>query len=235
MNRKVAIVGMVVFALFSAPLKAAERRVFQGEVVDRKIGARYVLSNTEDKTVYHLDDEKAAAPFAGDNVLVVGALDETTGTIHVSEMMRILPPKVMKAVLVYVDCFDCPREMASVKKVGVLEVGKWKRFYLSSNPRRTDLIFLFSAAPYLGDYITRDKPPGRPVPVEITYMNVIDPQTGESLWTDYRKWGSWFVGPAAQDLIGQFKAQVDAQEGRTASLLAFDADQNRKAPPNEGK
>ena len=66
-------------------------------------------------------------------------------------------------------------------------------------------------------------------------MNVLDPQTGESLWTDYRKWGSWFVGPAAQDLIGQLKAQIDAQEGRTASLLAFDADQNRKAPPNEGK
>jgi hypothetical protein len=235
MNRKVAIFGMAIFALFSAPLRAQERRVFKGEVVDRKIGARYVLSNPEDKTVYHLDDEKAAAPFAGDKVLVVGSLDETTGTINVSEMMRLLPPKVMKAVLVYVDCFDCPREMAAVKKAGVLEVGKWKRFYLSSNPRRTDLIFLFSAAPYLGDYITRDRPPGRKVAVESTYMNVIDPQTGESLWTDYRKWGSWFVGPAAQDLIGQFKAQIDAQEGRPASLLALDADQNRKAPPNEGK
>ena len=230
-----AVVGIAALVLLSAPLKAEERRVFKGEVVDRKICARYVLSNPEDKTVYHLDDEKAAAPFAGEKVLVVGSLDETTGTIHVSEIMRLLPPKVMKAVLVYVDCFDCPREKDAVKKAGVLEVGKWKRFYLSSNPRRTDLIFLFSEAPYLGDYITRDKPPGRPVPVEVMYMNVLDPQTGESLWTDYRKWGSWFVGPAAQDLIGQLKAQIDAQEGRTASLLALDADQNRKAPPNEGK
>jgi len=123
-----AIVGIAALALFSASLKAQERRVFKGEVVDRKIGARYVLSNTEDKTVYHLDDEKTAAPFAGDRVLVVGTLDETTGTIHVSEMMRVLPPKVMKAVLVYVDCFDCPREMAAVKKVACRKWGSGSVF-----------------------------------------------------------------------------------------------------------
>jgi hypothetical protein len=66
-------------------------------------------------------------------------------------------------------------------------------------------------------------------------MNIIDPRTGESLWGDSRQWGSWFVGSATKDLINEFRAQIDAEEGRVAQLLSFDKDQNRKAPPNLGK
>ncbi|MGD0962674.1 MAG: hypothetical protein ABSA57_02095 [Candidatus Acidiferrales bacterium] len=231
-----AIIGIAACVLFSAlRLSAQERQVFKGEIIDRKTGIRYVLSNTENKTVYHLDDQETSGAFAGESVLVIGSLDQDTGTIHVTEMMRALSPKVMKAVLVYVDCYDCPREMAAAKKAGLREVGNWKRFYLAPDPHRADLIFLFSAAPYLGDYVTRDRPPARRVSVEVTYMNVIDPRTGERLWGDSRKWGSWFVGEATKDLIDQFRAQIDAQEGRVAQLLAFDEDQHREAPTNLGK
>jgi hypothetical protein len=216
-------------------LQAQQRRVFRGEITAGNSSGRYLLSNSENKMPYRLDDQANAAAFLGKPVLVVGALDETTDTILVSYIVAVLPPKVMKAVLVNVDCYDCPREMAAAKKAGLLAIGNWKRFYLAPDPRRADLVFLLSAAPYPGDYLTRDRPPARSVPLKVTYLNVIDPRTGESLWVDSRPWGSWFVGDAASDLIDQFRAQVDAQEGRVASLLAFDADQHRKAPSNLGK
>jgi hypothetical protein len=231
-----AILGIAACVMLTAlQLGAQERQLFKGEIIDRKMGARYVLSSTENKTVYHLDDQTRSGAFAGESVLVIGSLEQATGTIHVTDMMRSLPPKVMKAVLVYVDCHDCPRGMAAAKKAGLREVENWKRFYLAPAPSKADLIFLFSAAPYLGDYVTRDRPPARPVPVKVTYMNVVDPRTGESLWADSRSWGSWFVAEATADLIGQFRAQIDAEEGRVAGLLAFDADQHRKAPANQGK
>ena len=56
-----------------------------------------------------------------------------------------------------------------------------------ANRRKADLIFLFSANSYLGDYGTRDGPDTRPVHVDITFMNVVDPHTGESLWGDSRR------------------------------------------------
>jgi len=49
------------------------------------------------------------------------------------------------------------------------------------------------------------------------------------------RWVGEAVGEAAMDLIDQFRAQVDAEEGRVAQLLAFDADQHRKAPQGLGK
>jgi hypothetical protein len=155
--------------------------------------------------------------------------------IHVSDVMRALSPKVMKAVLVYVDCVDCPGAMAAAKKTSLQEVAGWKRFYLASDSHKADLIFLFSARPYLGDYLTRDRPPSGLIRVKAAYMNVLDPRTGESLWGDSREWGSWLVGSATKDLIDEFRAQVDAQEGRVAQLLSFDRDQNRKGFPNLGK
>ncbi len=159
-------------------LQAQQRRVFRGEITAGNSSGRYLLSNSENKMPYRLDDQANAAAFLGKPVLVVGALDETTDTILVSNIVAVLPPKVMKAVLVNVDCYDCPREMAAAKKAGLLAIGNWKRFYLAPDPRRADLVFLLSAAPYPGDYLTRDRPPARSVPLKVTYLNVIDPRTG---------------------------------------------------------
>ena len=259
---KRAIIGIAVWVLFTPLLLVAQgEQAFEGEITDSmctgpsgqaamlkqgetvarctiacvKMGAKYVLSNAENKTVYKLDDQMKPEALAGHNVVAVGTLDKATGTIHVADMIGALPPKVMKAVLVYVDCVDCPRGMAAAKKAAVREVGNWKRFYLVPDWHKADLIFLFSARPYLGDYITRDGEHRGPISVETTYMNIIDPRTGESLWGDSRKWGSWFVGSATKDLIDGFRVQVDAEEGRVAGLLAFDKDQHLKAAPNQGK
>lgn len=215
--------------------------VQQGETLARcttacvKMGAKYVLSNTRNKIVYQLDDQRRPEPFAGQNVLVIGTLDKASGTIHVDDMNTALPPKVMQAALIYVDCVDCPRGMAAAKKTALREAANWKRFYAVPDRRRADLIFLFSARPYLGDYLTRDGDHPGPTPVGTTYMSVVDPRTGESLWRSSRNWGSFFVGSATKDLIVEFRMRVDAEEGRFAPLLAFDRDQNRKAAPNQGK
>jgi hypothetical protein len=191
-----------------------------------KKGAKYVLSNSENKTVYQLDNQRKPKAFAGKNVVVIGTLDEATGTIHVSEMFRALPPEVTQAKSVYIVCDACLRGMAEAKPAAFQELADWGRFDVVPNRKKVDLIILFSANPYLGDYITRDGPDTRPVHVDITFMNVIDPRTGESLWGDSRQWGSWFVAKATKDLIVEFREQLEAGDTQAERLL-FRMDSDR--------
>jgi len=53
-------------------------------------------------------------------------------------------------------------------------------------------------------------------------MNVIDPTTGASLWSDYERLGSFRVTKAAEELIDEFRAQLEAEEGQVGRLLALD-------------
>jgi hypothetical protein len=177
-----------------------------------KKGAKYVLSNLENKTAYQLDSGKKSKIFAGNNVVVIGTLDKVTGTIHVADMFRALPPKVTRAKSVYIDCDACPRGMAVAWLAAFQELSDWGRFDINPDPRQADLIFLISANPYLGDYVTRDGPDKRPVRVDITYMNVVDPQTGKSFWDDSKRWGSLLVARATKDLIVEFKEELEIEE-----------------------
>ena len=52
-----------------------------------KMGATYVLYNPATKTTYQLDDQKKPERFAGEKVTVAGALDSSTNTIHVENIM----------------------------------------------------------------------------------------------------------------------------------------------------
>jgi hypothetical protein len=121
-----------------------------------------------------------------------------------------LPAKITEANSVYVDC-DCPRELAAAREAALHQLEDWGRFQLAENHRQADLIFLFSGNPYLGDYITRDGPDKRPVKIESTIMTVIDPITGQSLWTDSRQWGAWRAKGAAKDLIDELHHQMEDQ------------------------
>ena len=49
-------------------------------------GASFVLYSPITQTVYQLDDQKKPAEFAGEKVKVVGTLDKTTKTIHVTDI-----------------------------------------------------------------------------------------------------------------------------------------------------
>ncbi|HME01002.1 MAG TPA: hypothetical protein VKM93_27290 [Terriglobia bacterium] len=230
-----AIIGVAACVLFGTLTLAAQGdHIFRGEVClepaggaaileksqamehctvgHARRGAHYVLSNLEKKTVYQLDAHKQPRDFAGNHVVVVGTLDKAGSTIHVFDMFRALPPKVMRAKSAYIDCDACPRDMATAWLAAFEGLTDWGRFDIVPDPRKADLIFLLSANPYLGDYLTRDRPDKRPVRVDITYMDVVDPRTGESLWGGSRQWGAWFVGRATKDLILEFKQELALEE-----------------------
>jgi len=143
---------------------------------------------------------------------VVGVLDQSSGTIHVDDIVRDLPAKVRQAKSVAIVCDACPRGMANARKAALGQMLDWNRFTLVSDPQKADLVFLFSANPYLGDYVTREGPDKRPVAVDTTYMNVIDPRTGANLWGDYRQAGAWFVASATHDLILAFREQLEMDQ-----------------------
>jgi len=82
------------------------------------------------------------------------------------------------------------------------------------NPKQADLIFMFSANPYLGDYLTRKGPDTRPVRIDSTILTVIDPHTGEELWSDSRHWGSWRVAGATKDLIQELRGEMEVETKR---------------------
>jgi hypothetical protein len=121
-----------------------------------------------------------------------------------------LPAKIMQATSVYVDCV-CPRGLAVAQDTAVREFQSWGRFQILQQRRQTDLVVLFSGNPYLGDYITRDGPDKRSVVVDFTIMTVIDPKTGQSLWTDSRRWGSLRVRGATKDLIAELRQEMQDQ------------------------
>ena len=122
----------------------------------------------------------------------------------------LLSPKIMQADTVFLDC-TCPRALAAARKRALQQLQQWGRFRLVENLRQADLVFLFSGNRYLGDYLTRDGPDKRPVEIESTIMTVIDAHTGEALWTDSRRWGSWRVDGATKDLIGELKDLMASQ------------------------
>ena len=225
-----AITGVGACVLFGALSIAAQgEQVFKGQIclgpdaspaatqqctaAHPKRDAKYVLADIETKTVYQLDGHKKAKDFAGRNVVVIGVLDQSTGTIHVDDIFRALPPKVGQAKSVYIVCDACPRGMAVAWRAAFQELSDWGRFEIVPDPKKADQIFLFSANRYLGDYVTRDGPDKRPVNVDITYMNVVDPHTGQSLWGDYKQWGSLMVSRAAKDLIIELKDELKIEEG----------------------
>jgi hypothetical protein len=247
---KKAIIAVAVCVLFSALNLAAQNQVFKGTITDStcagpkghtamsktgesladctiacvKMGAKFVLSSPQNKTLYQLDDQAKPKAFAAKNVLVVGTLNKTTSTIHVSDMVLALSAKVTQAKSVYIDCDACVRGMVKAKQAALDVLLDWKRFSLVQDPQKADLILLFSPNTYLGDYVTRHGPDTRPVRVFVTHMDVIDPRTGESLWGDSRNAGSWRVAGATKDLIAEFRGRLDAEDGHVNRLL----EQNEK-------
>ena len=172
------------------------------------VGPSYVLLDAKNRVAYQLDGQSLLKPFAAQDVFVIGTLNG--GTIHVANIVRDLPPKIKRATTVAIVCDACPRGMAKARKAAFEQLTVWNRFAVVPDPKKADLIFLFSANRYLGDYVTRDGPDKRPVSVATTYMNVVDPRTGVSLWGDSERFGSWFVATATKDLIDELREQLEA-------------------------
>lgn len=184
-----------------------------------KRGAQYILFNSDNKTTYQLSGHIKPKEFAGKSVVVVGILDQALNTIYVDDVRRALPAKITQAQSVYIDCNACPRGMAAAWQAAFESLEDWGRFDVVPDPKKADLIFLFAANPYLGDYVTRDGPDKRGVAVDITYMNVVDPKTGENLWGDSRQWGSLFVAKATRDLLSELKLQMEEETQKDAQSV----------------
>jgi hypothetical protein len=102
--------------------------------------------------------------------------------------------------------------MAKAKPAAFEELTSWNRFAQAADPKSADLIFLFSANRYLGDYLTRDGPDKRPVHVGTVYLNILDPRTGQSLWGDAERGGSFLVGASTRDLIDELREWMEAED-----------------------
>ena len=98
--------------LFSVGFAAQKSQTFAGEIMDQQcallgghsammnqgesakdcanrcvsIGGKYVLFDSANKTIYQLDDQKKAQPFAGAKVKITGSYDTSSKTIHVANI-----------------------------------------------------------------------------------------------------------------------------------------------------
>lgn len=122
--------------------------------------------------------------------------------------------KIRQADTAAIDCSACPRSLAEASKTAKQALLAWKRFRLVEDPTKADLIFMFSANPYLGDYLTRKGPDERPVRIDGTIMTVIDPHTGEELWSDKMRWGSWRIAGATKALIEELRNELESESKR---------------------
>ena len=124
--------------------------------------------------------------------------------------------RIKKATSAAIDCSDCPRSLANAAKAAKQALTMWDRFRLVDDPQRADILFVLSGNPYIGDYLTRKGPDERPVKIDSTFVTVIDPRTGEQLWSDSRNWGSWRVSGATKALIDELRSELEAETKKWA-------------------
>jgi hypothetical protein len=142
-----------------------------------------------------------------------------------------LPSKVITAKTVYLDNRTGYAKFSD-RAYGELE--KWGRFRVVDSPKDADLVFLLSASVYDGGYVTRGtsqqhgtiseygsvdisgttESTSSPVRLGVTHLYVIDPKTGESLWSDTKRWGNLFTGfrSATRSLIKELRNRIEASD-----------------------
>lgn len=139
-----------------------------------------------------------------------------------------LPAQIMTAKTVYID------NQSGIAKLGdraYEQLSKWGRFQIVSERKQADLILLLSAHAYDGGYITTGggqsgsidqngniNTTNQPtytthVTVAYTYLTVIDPKSGENLWSDSKRWGNLYTGfhSATKGLIDELQKRMKEQ------------------------
>ena len=102
--------------------------------------------------------------------------------------------------------------MDAVSNEALGQLKKWGRFRIVRERKQADLILLLSADAYKGGYIImsggqtgtvdndgridRDPIPNynKQAPIRYAYLTVIDPKTGENLWSESHRWGGLLTG-----------------------------------------
>jgi hypothetical protein len=134
-------------------------------------------------------------------------------------------PRILTAKSVY---FDDRTGVDAVNNKALSQLKKWGRFQIVGDRKQADLIFLLSADPYKGGYIIMaggqtgtidthgriDEDPipnyNKQAPVRYAYLTVIDPKTGQNLWSDSRRWGGLLTGfnSAGERLVKELEKQT---------------------------
>jgi hypothetical protein len=144
-----------------------------------------------------------------------------------------LSPKLLSARTVYLDN-RTGYEKFSDRAYDELQ--KWGRFRVVDSAKNADLIFLLSASVYHGGYFTSgtsrhtgtvdddgnvnlkgtSESRSTPISVGYTHLYVIDPQSGDSLWSDTKRWGSLITGyhSATRGLIKELRERIEQSEAR---------------------
>ncbi|HZR31839.1 MAG TPA: hypothetical protein VFA76_08300 [Terriglobales bacterium] len=138
-----------------------------------------------------------------------------------------LSPKILSAKWVY---FDDRSGVALVGKKASDQLRKWGRLRITQDKDKADLILLLSADPYKGGYIitaggqtgtirkngslATDPIPKyhKAAPVRYAYLTVIDPETGDNLWSESHQWGGLLTGfnSVGEYLIKQLEKAMKA-------------------------
>ena len=126
------------------------------------------------------------------------------GQKQLAQSARILNAKTV--------CFLNQTGSASVGDHALAQLKKWKKFQLVSDPNHADLVFLLSADPYKGGnillasgqtasvdnkgHVSEDPVPNynKVSPTRYACLTVLDPKTGENLWSDQHLWGGLLTG-----------------------------------------
>jgi len=133
--------------------------------------------------------------------------------------------KMSAAKTVY---FDDRTAADAAANAALAQLKKWGRFQIVSDRQQADLIFLLSESAYRGGYIvpapgtanSADSKPrvkmdpapdsGWHAPVRACFLTVIDPRTGDSLWSDSHVWGGVLTGKnsACERVVKELQGQM---------------------------
>src|ERR1700722_9278341 len=134
--------------------------------------------------------------------------------------------KILSAKTVY---FENRTGADAVGAAAVAQLKKWGRFQVVYNKHKADLILLLSADPYHGGYIIFASGQTGTIdadghvqeevvsnynslaPVRDAYLPVIDPSSGNNLWTDSHVWGGLLTGKnsVGARLVQKLQRQIE--------------------------
>jgi hypothetical protein len=139
-------------------------------------------------------------------VVLVGVIATTP---IVAQKQPAHSAQILAAKTIY---FDNQTGSDAVGKNALAQLKKWGKFQVVQDRKQADLIFLLSADPYRGGnlilaggqtgsvdsdgHINEDKIPNynKQSPTRYAYLTVIDPKTGENLWSAEHLWGGLLTG-----------------------------------------
>ncbi|PYU41498.1 MAG: hypothetical protein DMG54_19580 [Acidobacteria bacterium] len=133
-------------------------------------------------------------------------------------------PRIQSAKSVY---FEDKTGVDAVGNKALAQLKRWGRFQIVKDRKQADLIFILSADPYKGGYIIasggqtgtvenghieEDRVPNydKQAPVRYVFLTVLDPKTGDTLWSDSHRWGGLLSGfnTAGERLIKKLENQT---------------------------